>query len=169
MREITFELSETSPQDPPPGFRMEGCVAEIDPGIRLGQRETVAVCLPPADVKGESYVHRYDGEWKILPSRSETVNGEKLVCGDTDSFSLFGVFLPVIESAEGILHSEDAESGFSLTPLGEGGSIVYGEKTIDLSVTGDVGSSGDPAIIVSRDVLDRVEEITFELSEVLSP
>ncbi len=166
VREITFELSETSPQDSPPGFRMEGCVAEIDPGIRLGQRETVAVCLPPADVKGEAYVHRYDEEWKILPSRSETVNGEELVCGDTDSFSLFGAFLPVIESAEGVTHSEDKEYGFSLTPLGEGGSIVYGEKTIDLSVTGDVGSSGDPAVIVSRDVLDRVEEITFELSEV---
>ena len=79
---------------------------------------------------------------------------------------MFGVFLPVIESAEGVTHSEDKEYGFFLTPLGEGGSIVYGEKTIDLSVTGDVGSSGDPAVIVSRDVLDRVEEITFELSEV---
>ncbi len=166
VREITFELSETSPQDPPSGFRMEGCVAEIDPGIRLGQRETVAVCLPTAEVNGKSYVHRYDEEWKILPSRSETVNGEKVVCGDTDSFSMFGVFLPVIESAEGVNHSEDPEYGFSLTPLGEGGSIVYGERTIDLSVTGDVGSSGDPAVIVSRSVLDRVEEITFELSEV---
>ena len=112
VREITFELSEVSPQDPPSGFRMEGCVAEIDPGIRLGQRETVAVCLPPAEVKGEAYVHRYDGEWEILPSRSETVNGEELVCGDTDSFSLFGVFLPVIESAEGVTHSEDSDSGF---------------------------------------------------------
>ena len=53
-----------------------------------------------------------------------------------------------------------------LLPLGEGGSIVYGKRTIDLSVTGDVSSSSDPAIIVSRNVLDRVEEITFELSEV---
>ena len=166
VREITFELSELSPHDPPPGFRMEGCVAEIDPGIRLGQRETVMVCLPPAEVKGESYVHRYDGEWKLLPSRPETVNGEELVCGETDTFSLFGVFLPVIESAEGVTHSEDKEHGFSLTPLGEGGSIVYGERTIDLSVTGDVGSSGDPTVIVSRSVLDRLEEITFELSEV---
>ena len=166
VREITFELSETSPQDPPSGFRMEGCVAEIDPGIRLGQRETVMVCLPPAEVKGESYVHRYDGEWKLLPSRPETVNGEELVCGETDTFSLFGVFLPVIESAEGVTHSEDKEHGFSLTPLGEGGSIVYGQRTIDLSVTGDIGSSGDPAIIVSRSILDRIEEITFELSEI---
>ena len=96
----------------------------------------------------------------------ETVNGEELVCGDTDSFSMFAVFSPVIESAEGVTHSEDKEYGFSLTPLGEGGSIVYGERTIDLSVTGDIGSSGDPAVIVSRSVLDSVEEITFELSEV---
>ena len=167
VREITFELSGTSPEDPPPGFRMEGCVAEIDPGIRLGQRETVAVCLPPAEVKGESYVHRYDEEWKILPSRLETVNGEELVCGETNTFSLFAVFLPVIESSEGVNHSEDKEYGFSLTPLGEGGSIVYGQRTIDLLVTGDVNpSSGDPAVIVSRSVLDQVEEITFELSEV---
>ena len=166
VREITFELSEVSPQDPPSGFRLGGYVVNIDLGVTLGQRETVAVCLPPADVKGESYVHRYDGEWEILPSRLETVNGEELVCGDTDTFSLFGAFLPVIESAEGVTHSEDAEYGFSLTPLGEGGSIVYGEKTIDLLVTGDVGSSRDPAVIVSRSVLDRIDEITFELSEV---
>ena len=81
VREITFELSETSPQDPPPGFRMEGCVAEIDPGIRLGQRETVAVCLPPADVKGEAYVHRYDEEWKILPSRQRLLTERSLSAG----------------------------------------------------------------------------------------
>ncbi len=29
-------------------------------------------------------------------------------------------------------------------------------------------SSGDPAVIVPRNVLDRVEEITFELSEISS-
>ena len=88
---------------------------------------------------------------RFFPHDLETVNGEELVCGDTDSFSLFGAFLPVIESAEGVTHSEDKEYGFSLTPLGEGGSIVYGERTIDLSsYRGRTGSSGDPAIIVSR-------------------
>ena len=55
---------------------------------------------------------------------------------------------------------------FPLLPLGREEALFTGKRTIDLSVTGDVGSSGDPAIIVSRDVLDRVEEITFELSEV---
>ena len=164
VREITFELKELSPHDPPPGFRMEGCTAEIDPGVRLGQTETVTVCLPPAEIEGESHIHRYDGEWERLPSRLETVNEEELLCGETDTFSLFGVFVPVIESAEGVSHSEDEEA-FFLTPLGEGGSIVYGERTIDLSVTGDVASS-NPAVIVPRSVLDRVEKITFELQEV---
>ena len=154
VREITFELKELSPHDPPPGFRMEGCTAEIDPGVRLGQTETVTVCLPPAEIEGESHVHRYDGEWERLPSRLDEVNEEELLCGETDSFSLFGVFVPVIESAEGVSHSEDEEKGFSLTPLGVGGSIVYGERTIDLSVTGDVASD-NPSVIVPRNVLDR--------------
>ena len=74
---------------------------------------------------------------------------------------------PVIESAQGVLHSGDAEDGFSLTPVGEGGSIVYGQRTIDVSVTGDADvSSGNPAVIISGGILDRVNEITFELSEV---
>ena len=103
---------------------------------------------------------------RFFPHDQRLLTERSLSAGIRTTFSLFGVFLPVIESAEGVTHSEDKEYGFSLTPLGEGGSIVYGEKTIDLSVTGDVGSSGDPAIIVSRSVLDRVEEITFELSEV---
>ena len=168
-REITFELSEVSPQDPPSGFRLEGCAVEIDPGVRLGPRETVTVCLPPTGVEGESDIHRYDGpgEWERLESQLQTVNGEDLLCAETGSFSLFGVFVPVIESTQEVLHSEDAEGGFSLTPLGEGGSVVYGDRTIDLSVTRDVDlSSGNPAVIVSRDILDRVDEITFELREV---
>ena len=167
--EVTFELSEVSPQDPPSGFRLEGFTAEIDPGVTLGAGETVTVCLPPTEVEGESDIHRYDGpgEWERLESRLQTVNGEELLCAKTDSLSLFGVFVPVIESAEGVSYSEDPEDGFSLTPLGEGGSVVYGDRTIDLSVTGDVGmSSGDPAVIVPRDILDRVNEITFELSEI---
>ncbi len=169
VREITFVLSETPPQDPPSGFHMEGCAADIDPGITLRTGETVTVCLPPTEVQGKSHIYRYDdgsGEWERLSSQMEKeVNGENVVCGETDTFSLFGVFLPVIESAEGVLHSEDAEDGFSLTPLGVGGSIVYGERTIGLSVTGDIPSSGDPAVIVPRDILDRVNEITFELSQ----
>ena len=172
-QEIAFDLSGT-PQDPPPGFRVEGCAVDIDPGIRLRTTETATVCLPPAEIKGESYIHRYDDEWELLPSQLETVDdgtttGNELLCGKTDTFSpLFRVSIPEIESAQGVTHSEDKVNHvFSLTPVGEGGSIVYGEETIGLSVTGDTDpSSGDPAIIVPRDILDHLEEITFELSEV---
>lgn len=48
---------------------------------------------------------------------------------------------PVIESPEGVLHSGNANDGFSLAPLEGGGSMVYGQRTIDLSVAGDVGMS----------------------------
>ncbi len=172
-QEIAFALSGT-PQDPPPGFRVEGCAMDIDPGVALRQGETVTVCLPPAEIKGESYIHRYDDEWELLPSGLETVDdgtttGNELLCGKTDTFSpLFRVSVPEIESAQGVTHSEDMINHvFSLTPVGEGGSIRYGEETIGLSVTGDVDpSSASPAVIVPRDILDRVEEITFELSEV---
>ena len=168
-REIAFELSDFSPQDPPPGFRVEGCVLEINPGVTIGQGKTETVCLPPAEIEGKSYIHHYNdesGEWEPLLSRIETVHGEELLCVDTDSFSQFRVFVPVIESEE-VTHSEDPKDVFSLTPLGEGGSIVYGPGTIGLSVTGDTDPSyGNPAVIVSRNILDRISEITFELSEV---
>ncbi len=172
-REIAFELSDLSPQDPPPGFRVEGCAVDIDPGVAIGQGKTETVCLPPADIEGKSYIYHYNdesGEWEPLLSRIETVNGEELLCVDTDSFSQFRVFVPVIESEE-VTHREDPKDVFSLTPIGEGGSIVYGPGTIDLSVTGDTDPSyANPAVIVSRSILDRVldrsREITFELSEV---
>ena len=168
-REIAFELSDISPQDPPPGFRVEGCAVDIDPGVMIGQGKTETVCLPPAEIEGKSYIHHYNdesGEWEPLPSRLETVNGEELLCVDTDSFSQFRVFVPVIESEE-VTHREDPKDVFPLTPIGEGGSIVYGPGTIDLSVTGDTDPSyANPAVIVSRSILDRVDEITFELSEV---
>ncbi len=171
VREITFVLSEVSPQDPPSGFRLGGFVADIDLGITLRAGETVTVCLPPAEVQGESHIYRYDdesGEWERLEGlRLEPdVNGVEMVCGETDAFSPFGIFLPVIESAEGVLYGEETEDGFPLTPVGEGGSIVYGDRTIYFSVTGDIPSSRDPAVIVPRDILDRVNEITFALSEV---
>ena len=170
-QKITFDLSEVSQEDSPSGFRLEGFTAEIDlVGVTLRPGETVTVCLPPAEVEGESYIHRYDeasGEWKLLESQQlQTVNDDDLLCGETDAVSLFGVFIPVIESAQGVVPGGETESGFPLTPLGAGGNIVYGERTINLSVTGDVDpSSGDPAVIVPRSVLDRVEGISFELSE----
>ncbi len=167
---ITFELSEVSQENPPSGFRLGGLVAEIDlVGVTLSEGETVEVCLPSTGDEGQGLYH-YDevsGEWELIGSSLKTVGGVQMVCGETDALSLFGIFVPVIESAEGVSHSENAEDGFSLTPLGEGGYIVYGNRTVDLSVTGDVDpSSDDPAVIVPRNVLNRVREITFELSEV---
>ena len=169
--EITFELSDFSPQDPPTGFRVEGCAVDIDPGVTIGEGMTETVCLPPADIEGKSYIHHYNdesGEWeRLLKSRLETVHEEELLCVDTDSFSPFRVFVPVIEPAEEVTHREDPKDVFSLTPIGEGGSIVYGKETIGISVTGDTDpSSANPTVIVPRNVLDRVSEITFELSEV---
>ena len=46
------------------------------------------------------------GEWEVLESRLETVNGEEVVCGDVGGFSLTGVFVEdtggcVIASASG--------------------------------------------------------------------
>ena len=43
---------------------------------------------------------------------------------------------PVIESPEGVSHSGNPNDGFSLTPLGEGGSIVYRKRTIDIPSRG---------------------------------
>ena len=166
-QEIAFELSGTSPQDPPPGFRMEGCALEIDPGVALREGETVTVCLPHAGIQGKSYIHRYNdesGEWE--PLQLETVDDEELLCGETDTLSPFRVFVPVIDSEE-VTHRESPKDVFSLTPIGEGGSMRYGQKTIGISVTGDTDPSyANPAVIVSREILDDVSEITFELSEV---
>ncbi len=170
-REIAFELSDFSPQDPPPGFRVEGCTVDIDPGVTIGEGKTETVCLPPADIEGKSYIHRYNdesGEWKPLLSRLETVHGEELLCVDTDSFSQFRVFVPVVIGSEEVVYMGDPEDDvFPLTPIGEGGSMRYGPETINVSVTGNTDPSyANPAVIVPRNILDRVGEITFELSEV---
>ena len=94
VEEITFELSEVPPHDPPPGFYLEGFSAEVDLGVTLGEGETVSVCLPSS---GESDIYRYSeelGEWEVLESsRPETVNGEDVVCGDVGAVSLTGVFV----------------------------------------------------------------------------
>ena len=88
--EITFEFSKAS--DPLPGFRLEGFSLEVDLGVILGEEEIVAVCLPPAG--GDIY--RYNeasGEWELLESWLETVNGEEVVCREVGAFSLTGVFV----------------------------------------------------------------------------
>ena len=105
VEEITFELSEVPPHDPPPGFYLEGFSAEVDLGVTLGEGETVSVCLPSSG--GDIYRYSEElGEWEALESRLETVNEEEVVCGDVGAFSLTGVFVEdtggcVIASASG--------------------------------------------------------------------
>ena len=176
VNEITFDLfsEASSPQAPPSGFRVAGFTAEIDlAGVELSEEETVTVCLPPAEGEEESGLYHYDeesGEWRLLePQQLQMVNGEELLCGETDAFSLFAVFIPVIyviESPEGgIRYSGDVESGFSFTPEGAGTSISYGDSTIDIFVTRDEGlpSGANPAVIVPGDIFDRADRITFDL------
>ena len=71
------------------------------------------------------------------------------------------------ESPEGTVSITDNEE-VALSPKNEGGSIDLGNgKTIELTVTRDEDlppSSGNPSIILSPDLLDRIDEITFELS-----
>ena len=50
------------------------------------------MCLPSSG--GDIYRYSEEsGKWEVLESRSETVNGEEVVCGDVDGFSLTGVFV----------------------------------------------------------------------------
>ena len=98
IEEITIELSEDSPEAVPSGFRLEGFVADIDlVGVELGEGESVEICLPAPEGGGESAaLYHYDegeGMWNHLKSRVETINGERFVCAETDSLSLFGVFV----------------------------------------------------------------------------
>ena len=96
VEEITFELSEDSPEAAPSGFRLEGFVADIDLGVELGEGESVEVCLPAPEDGGESALYHYDegeGMWNRLESRVKTISGERLVCAETDALPLFGVFV----------------------------------------------------------------------------
>ena len=71
------------------------------------------------------------------------------------------------ESPNGTVLITERDEEFALSPNNEGGSITYGGKTIKLTVTRDEklpSSSNNPAIILSPDLLDRIDEITFDLS-----
>ena len=61
-------------------------------GVTLGEGETVSVCLPSS--RGDIYRYSEElGEWEVLESRLEMVNGEDVVCGDVGAVSLTGVFV----------------------------------------------------------------------------
>ena len=132
---VTFDVSAGLSGDPPSGFRLGGLVVDIDLGIELEAGESVVVCLP-ADVGVEDPVlHHYDeesGTWEPLAEQETVVlNGVRSVCGKTDAFSRFGLFVaeedPVPPPAVG-------ESG--------GGCAVAGAGSRSVIPTADLLSAG---------------------------
>ena len=132
---VTFDVSADLSGDPPSGFRLGGLVVDIDLGIELEAGESVVVCLP-ADVGVEDPVlHHYDeesGTWEPLAEQETVVlNGVRSVCGKTDAFSRFGLFVaeedPVPPPAVG-------ESG--------GGCAVAGAGSRSVIPTADLLSAG---------------------------
>ena len=132
---VTFDVSADLSGDPPSGFRLAGLVVDIDLGIELEAGESVVVCLP-ADVGVEDPVlHHYDeesGTWEPLAEQETVVlNGVRSVCGKTDAFSRFGLFVaeedPVPPPAVG-------ESG--------GGCAVAGAGSRSVIPTADLLSAG---------------------------
>ena len=71
-----------------------------------------------------------------------------------------------------VLIAETEDDVFAFTPVGEGGRVIYGEKTIDFTVTGNDDLSPNPTIILSRAALDAIADaggsVTFDVSTDLS-
>ena len=79
---------------------------------------------------------------------------------------------PTPVSPDGSVLIAETDDGFAFTPVGEGGRVIYGEETIDFTVTGNDDLSPNPTIILSRDVLDAIADaggsVTFDVSADLS-
>ena len=92
---VTFDVSADLSGDPPSGFRLGGLVADIGLGLEAG--ETVGVCLPADEEAEGPVVHRYDeesGMWEPLAEQETAgLNGVRSVCGKTDAFGRFGLFV----------------------------------------------------------------------------
>ena len=62
--------------------------------------------------------------------------------------------------------------GFAFTPVGGAGSVTWGTKTVEFTVTGNDGLSPNPTIILSRTALSAVADaagnVTFDISADLS-
>ena len=123
---VTFDVSADLSGDPPSGFRLGGLVADIGLGVELEAGKTVGVCLP-ADVGIEGpVVHRYDeesGTWEPLAEQETVVlNGVRSVCGKTDAFGRFGLFVaeedPVPPPAVG-----EGGGGCAVAGAGSGSAI----------------------------------------------
>ena len=93
---VTFDVSADLSEDPPSGFRLGGLVVDIGLGVDdAGQ--TVGVCLPVDGGVEDPVVHHYDeesGTWEPLAEQETSgLNGVRSVCGKTDAFSRFGLFI----------------------------------------------------------------------------
>ena len=128
ISEISFKISEASPEVPPSGFRLAGIVVEIEIDYELGAGETATVCLPAAAGVGEDaeifHYNEETGMWESLESWLATVNGTPSVCAETDSFSFFGVFVAEPEQDTGSEGELDAgQGGCSISSDAEAGGV----------------------------------------------
>ena len=93
---VTFDVSADLSEDPPSGFRLGGLVVDIGLGVD-DAGETVGVCLPVDGGVEDPVVHHYDeepGAWEPLAEQETSgLNGVRSVCGKTDAFSRFGLFV----------------------------------------------------------------------------
>ena len=131
---VSFDVSSDLSEDPPSGFRLGGLVADIGLGVD-DAGDTVGVCLPVDEGAENPVVHHYDeesGTWEPLAEqKTSRLNGVRSVCGKTDAFARFGLFVaeedPVPPPAVG-------ESG--------GGCAVAGAGSRSVIPTADLLSAG---------------------------
>ena len=113
-------------------FRLGMTVVDIDlTGGALPAGETATVCLPAAE--SQAMLHRYDeetGSWQTLEnSRSETRNGVAVVCAETDDFSVFGAFPPVLSEAERAAVTKAWLARFGRTVAGQAMDMIGARLT----------------------------------------
>ena len=159
ISEISFKISEASPEAPPSGFRLVGLVVDIDIGYELGEGETVTVCLPVMEVEGGPVLFHYDEEsamWESLESWLATVNGTPSVCAETDSFSFFGIF--VAEPDVGPVIPDRIQN------TGPEGEPAAGQGGGGCSIASNAGTGNTPESIVFNLLL-----VVFVLVSVVFP
>ena len=75
-------------------------------------------------------------------------------------------------SPDGSVLITETDDGFAFTPVGGGGIVIWGTKTVEFTVTGNDGLSPNPTIILSRTALSAVADaagnVTFDISADLS-
>ena len=141
-------LDTTMPDEEMRGFRLADTLVDIS-GVELGPNETATVCLP-SSMEGEILLQRWDEtlmEWVELANvRQEIREGQTVACGETDHFSIFGVFAQLDEpdlllSSEALTVVSGEREGATYTvrlgavPVGSVTVTVTGHAGTDLSVS----------------------------------